>query len=427
LADRGADRAVDRAPRGLLLRGYLLAARALPLIAPTVLRRRLARGKEDPARWREKLGEASAPRPEAPVIWLHAVGLGEVLALRGLIAEMAAQAPGAEFLVTSTARSSALVMAANLPPRTRHQFLPLDAPQYVARFLDHWRPVLSVWAEQEIWPGAVVAAHARAIPLAMVNARITAGSHARRARARGLYADLLARFALVSAQDRGTADRLADLGAQGVRIGGSLKPAAPPLSVDMAELARLRAALEGRKIWAAASTHPGDEAEALAAAAALPDRLLILAPRDIGRADGVAADLAARGLSFVRRSRGDLPGPQTRVWLADSYGELGLWYRLAEAALVGGGFDAIGGHNPWEAAALGAAVLHGPDVGNFAADHARLEQAQAARRVMHGELAAALQDPGLPAMAARARALVDAAQGSLAPLATDLLALARLP
>lgn len=420
-----ADGRADRAPRGLFLRGYLLAARALPLIAPTVLRRRLARGKEDPARWREKLGEPSQPRPEAPVIWLHAVGLGEVLALRGLIAEMAAQAPDAEFLVTSTARSSALVMAANLPPRTRHQFLPLDAPRYLARFLDHWRPVLSVWAEQEIWPAAVVAAHARAIPLAMVNARITADSHARRARARGLYADLLARFALVLAQDQGTADRLADLGAQGVRIGGSLKPAAPPLSVDLAELARLRAALEGRKIWVAASTHPGDEAEALAAA--LPDRLLILAPRDIGRADQIAADLAARGLPFVRRSRGDLPGPQTRVWLADSYGELGLWYRLADTALVGGGFDAIGGHNPWEAAALDTAVLHGPDTANFAADYALLDQAQAARRVAPGELAAALQDPGLPALAARARALVAAAQGSLAPLAADLLALARLP
>lgn len=416
----------DRAPTGPLLRGWLLAARALPLAAPALLRRRLARGKEDPARWREKLGEASAPRPDGPLVWLHAVGLGEVLALRGLIGEMAAQAPGAGFLVTSTARSSAQVMAANLPPRTRHQFLPLDAPQYVARFLNHWRPCLSVWAEQEIWPAAVVAAHARGIPLALINARITAESHARRVRARGLYADLLARFALVSAQDAGTAARLADLGARDVRVGGALKPAAPPLAVDGAELARLRQVVRGRMVWAAASTHPGDEAEALAAAAALPGRLLILAPRDIARADAIAADLAARGLAFARRSRGGVPGPETAVWLADSYGELGLWYRLAGAALVGGGFDRIGGHNPWEPAALGAAVLHGPDVANFAGDYALLSGAQAARRVGPGGLAEALQDPGLPAMAARARALVDAAQGSLAPLAADLLALGDL-
>lgn len=210
------------------LRAYLLAARALPLLAPWALRRRLARGKEDPARWREKLGEPSLPRPEGPLVWLHAVGLGEVLALRGLIAEMGRQAPGAEFLVTSTARSSAQVLAANLPARCRHQFLPLDAPGYVARFLDHWRPCLSVWAEQEIWPGAVAAADARGIPLALINARITEASHARRIRARGIHADLLARFAVVSAQDTATAARLANLGARDVRVGGSLKPAAPP-------------------------------------------------------------------------------------------------------------------------------------------------------------------------------------------------------
>lgn len=412
---------------GVALRGYLTAAQALPLLAPALMRRRLARGKEDPARWREKLGAATAPRPDGPLVWLHAVGLGEVLALRGLIGEMAAQAPEAAFLVTSTARSSARVMAANLPPRTRHQFLPLDAPQYVARFLDHWRPCLSVWAEQEIWPAAVVAAHARGIPLALINARITAESHARRARVRRVYADLLVRFALVSAQDPGTAGRLGDLGARQVVVGGSLKPAAPPLTVDAADLAMVQAALAGRAVWAAASTHPGDEAEALAAAAALPDRLLILIPRDIGRADTLAADLAARGLPHVRRSKGALPGPDTRVWLADSYGELGLWYRLATAALVGGGFDAIGGHNPWEPAALGAAILHGPDVRNFATDYARLSQAQAARALAPGDLATALRDPGLCAMATRARALVEAARGSLHPLARDLLALADLP
>ncbi len=409
------------------LRAYLMAARALPLLAPWALRRRLARGKEDPARWREKLGEPSLPRPDRPLVWLHAVGLGEVLALRGLIAEMGRQAPGAEFLVTSTARSSAQVLAANLPERCRHQFLPLDAPGYVARFLDHWRPCLSVWAEQEIWPGAVLAADARGIPLALINARITEASHARRARARGIYADLLGRFVLVSAQDTATAARLADLGARDVRVGGSLKPAAPSLAADPAELARLQALLAGRKIWAAASTHPGDEAEALAAARALPGHLLILAPRDIARADGIAADLAAQSLIFARRSRGELPGPGTQVWLADSYGELGLWYRLAEAALVGGGFDAIGGHNPWEAAALDTAVLHGPDVANFAADYALLAEAGAARRLAPGGLAAALQDPALAGMVPRARALVDRAQGSLAPLAQELLALGRLP
>ena len=412
--------------KGALLQIYLLASQALPLLGPPLLRRRLRRGKEDTTRWREKLGEPSARKPEAPVIWMHAVGLGEVLALRGLIGEMSAKAPEAEFLVTSSARSSAQVLARNLPARTRHQFLPLDAPGYLKRFLDHWQPALSIWAEQELWPGAVVAAHDRGVPLAMVNARISAKSYAKRARVRQLYADLLARFKLVSAQDQATACRLEGLGASSVRIDGSLKPAAPALVADEAEHARLQAGLSGRSVWVAASTHPGDETEALLAAHTLPERLLILVPRDIRRADDIASEAIKQGFSVLRRSQGGLPADTTRIWLADSYGEMGLWYRLADAALVGGGFDEIGGHNPWEPAALGAAVLHGPDVRNFERDYATLREAQAARQVARGSLADALKDPELFEMAHRAHALVERARGSLAPLATELLALARL-
>ncbi|MBN2631632.1 MAG: 3-deoxy-D-manno-octulosonic acid transferase [Rhodobacteraceae bacterium] len=410
-----------------MLRAYLAASPLIGLAAPALLRRRLARGKEDAGRMAEKLGQPSAARPKERLVWLHAVGLGEVLALRGLIGAMARHDPDLSFLVTSTARSSAQVMAANLPPATQHQYLPLDAPAFVARFLDHWQPDLSVWAEQELWPGAVVASHARAIPLALVNARMTEAGYARRARAGRLYGDLLARFALIAAQEDGTATRLRALGAQAVRVTGSLKSAAPPLGVDAAALADVQRALAGRQVWVAASTHPGDEAEAMAAQAALwaADRrwLLILVPRDPPRADTISQALATQALPFVRRSA--LPSPDTSVWLADSYGELGLWYRLARAALIGGGFDAIGGHNPWEAAHLGAAILHGPDVANFAQDYSGLHQARAAIKVTKGGLATALQSPDLPAQADRARALVQAASGALSPLAADLLALIR--
>ncbi|MFN6057924.1 MAG: 3-deoxy-D-manno-octulosonic acid transferase, partial [Paracoccaceae bacterium] len=217
-------------PTGPALRAYLAASRAIPLVARPVLRRRLARGKELPDRWREKLGEPGLPRPDGPLVWLHAVGLGETLALRGLIAALATEAPEAEFLVTSSTRGSAEVFAANLPPRTRHQFLPLDAPAYLRRFLDHWQPALSVWAEQDLWPGAVVATADRGIPLAMVNARMNADAYARRRRWQGLYADLFARFSLVTAQDATTAGHLQALGAAEVRVTGSLKAAVPPLA-----------------------------------------------------------------------------------------------------------------------------------------------------------------------------------------------------
>jgi 3-deoxy-D-manno-octulosonic-acid transferase len=407
----------------LLLRAYLLAARAIPLFAPGVLRRRLARGKEDPARWREKLGEATAARPEGRLIWLHAVGIGEVMALRGLIAAMAEADPELRFLVTSTARSSAEVMAGNLPARTQHQFLPLDAPGYLARFLDHWRPDLSIWAEQDLWPGAVVAAARRGIPLALVNARMNDAAFARRQRWRGLFADLYARFSLIAAQDAATAAHLAALGAKGVQVTGSLKSAAPALAVDAVALEALRAAVAGRKVWVAASTHAEDEAVVVATQAALwradPRWLLILVPRVPSRRAEICAAVP-EGVPLTVRSLGE--GPTGAVYLADTVGELGLWYRLAPVAVMGGTFGPVQGHNPWEPACLGVAVLHGPNVANFAADYAALQGAGAAVAVTPEGLAAALSGD-VAGMGAKGQALAEGGRQGLQPLAAALLAL----
>ena len=419
---------MSEARTGWALRGYLLAVAALSPLLPWHLKRRLARGKEDPGRWREKLGYPTVARPEGALVWFHAVGLGEVLALRGLIAAMAAARGDLQFLVTSSARSSAQVFAANRPERTVHQYLPLDAPGPVARFLDHWRPDLSVWAEQDLWPGAVVAAARAGIPLALVNARMDARAFAARSKGRGIYRDLYGRFALISTQDEATARHLAALGARGVTVGGSLKAAAGPLA-DHPERAAIQQALMARRIWVAASTHPEDEAAALSAQARLfredPAWLLILAPRDPVRGEEIGLMAAAsHGLSFVRRSLGAQPGAGDAVWAADTFGEMGLWYRLGAAALVGGSFGGTGGHNPWEPARLGAAVLHGPNVANFRGDYARFHEAGAARQVGDATaLAAALTDPALPDIAARGRALADEGMAGLDRLTDSLLAL----
>lgn len=411
-------------PAGLQLRAYLAAARAIPLVAPRLLRRRLDRGKELPGRWREKLGEATQPRPDGPLIWLHAVGLGETLALRGLIAAMADRSPETQFLVTSTTRGSAEVIAQNLPPRTRHQFLPLDAPGYLKRFLDHWRPALSIWAEQDLWPGAVVAAQRRGIPLALINARMNADAYARRSRWKGLYANLFARFALINAQDDATARHLQALGANGVRVTGSLKAAAPPLAADPARLAEAREALTGLHPVLLASSHHEDEFVTLSALRAAPVRpLLLIAPRDRHRGAEISARAAEHGLTATRRSAGQ--GPSGDVWIVDTFGEMGLWYRLCPSCLIGGTFGPTEGHNPWEPAALGSAILHGPRTANFAADFATLHEHGAAQPVQPEVLIATLSADH-SAMAARAKALSDAAQGALAPLATDLLKLAAL-
>jgi 3-deoxy-D-manno-octulosonic-acid transferase len=408
---------------GLALGSYLALSRAIPLLAPGRLQRRLAKGKELPGRWREKLGEPTAPRPDGPLIWLHAVGLGETLALRGLIAAMADRT-GSQFLVTSTTRASAEVFAANLPPRTRHQFLPLDAPAYLNRFLDHWRPSLSIWAEQDLWPGAVVATDARGIPLALVNARMNADAYARRRRWRGLYADLFARFALVTAQEDATARHLTALGARGVRVAPSLKAAAPALAADPAALAAARAALVGQRPVLLASSHPADEATLFTALHGLdPAPLVLIAPRDPRRGAEIAVRAAEHGLTATLRSAGQ--GPTANLWIVDTFGEMGLWYRLCPVTIIGGTFGPTEGHNPWEPAALGSAILHGPRIANFATDFAALHRAAAALPVEPEGLGVTLSGDHAD-MAARAGRLAKEARGALDPLAKDLLTLAGL-
>jgi 3-deoxy-D-manno-octulosonic-acid transferase len=396
-----------------------------PLAVP-VLMSRLKKGREDPFRWREKLGETTLPRPTGRLVWLHAVGLGEVLALRGLIRTMQAIAPDLEFLVTSSARSSGDVFARNAPPRTRHQFLPLDTPGPVARFLDHWKPDLSVWSEQDLWPGLVAATARRNVPLALVNARMGDAAFNRRRRLQRLYRDIYRLFDLIEAQDAGTAGHLEALGAPGpVAVSGSLKAAADPLPDDPAERAALSIALAGRKPWLAASTHREDEAVALAAQQRLfrddPTRLLVIAPRDPERRADLMAACRAAGLSVSLRSENPTPGQA--VHIVDRFGELGLWYRLCPVSLVGGSFGPVEGHNPWEPAALGSAILHGPRTGNFTADYGQLTRAGAARLVSGADdlVAALLAD--LSTQTERARHLSEAARAGLDPLARRLLAL----
>lgn len=366
-----------------------------------------------------------ADRPQGPVIWMHAVGLGEVLALRGLIAAMAEARPDVTFLVTSSARASGEVFDRNRPVNTIHQYLPLDTPIFRRRFLDHWRPSLSVWAEQDLWPGFVVEAARKGIPLAMINARMGTQAFRSRSRVRSLYADLYRRFALISAQDPATAEHIRAI-APGVDVSveGSLKAACSPLA-DNPERVQFQSLLAGRTVWVCAPSHAEDEEIALDAASKA-DGLLILAPRLPDRRAEIASACASKGLRFAVRSKGEMPGPDTRVWIADTFGEMGLWYRLSTAALIGGSFGDVEGHNPWEAVRLGVPVLHGPRTGNFATDYATLAEARACRRITTpDDLVAALADPDLSTMADRASAVQAKADAGLVLLRDRLLALLR--
>jgi len=377
---------------------YRCVTAILPGLGRRHLRRRLAAGKEHPDRHGERLGIAGVPRPDGRLVWFHAASVGESLALLELIRRLLDATPDLRVLVTTGTVTSADLLADRLPAGALHQFVPLDFPRFVGAFLDHWRPELAVWTESEFWPNLLLGTHARGVPLVLLNARMSRHS-ARRWRRFLPWAArrLVTLFAAVQAQDRATGAALVRLGVPRDRlvVTGTLKEDTPPPPCDEAERPRLARRLADRPVWAAASTHPGEEdmigdAHAMAARSVL--RLLcILVPRHPDRGDAIAASLRARGLSVAQRSRGADPDASTAVYLADTLGELGLWYRLAPVSFVGGSLVPVGGHNPYEPAALGSAILHGPHVANFAEIYRRLDGADAARAVADTEgLAAAL-------------------------------------
>jgi len=339
---------------------YGLATRLAEPLAPGLLRRRAAAGREDPDRLGERLGRASRPRPAGPLVWLHGVSVGESLSLLALVEGLRARRPDLALLVTSGTRTSADLLARRLPEGVVHQYVPVDGPRAAQRFLDHWRPDLGVFAESELWPNLLQSARRRGTRLALVSARITEGTAATWRRAPASARSLLGLFDLILPQDRASAARLADLGAAcGREL--NLKRAGAPLPFDPAELERLRGLAGGRPVILAASTHPGEEALVAGAAQGL-GALLILAPRHPERGVEIAAALRA-----PRRALGQSPGPHDPIWIADTLGEMGLLFRLADLVVMGGSFPSgIGGHNPLEPARLGVPVLTGPDITNSA-------------------------------------------------------------
>ena len=304
-----------------------------------------------------------------------------------------------------------------LPDGVLHQYIPVDLPAAVRRFLDHWRPALGLIIESELWPNLLSQAKARGMDLVLVNGRMSAASYAGWRRIRPLAARLLGAFDLVLAQSQEDRTRFEDLGAQGARCLGNLKFAAPPLTADPAELTALQTAIGVRPRWLAASTHPGEEILIAAAHETLskthPGILTLLAPRHPGRGPEIAAMLAARGFRVARRAAGQTLASDTDVYLADTLGELGLVYRLAEVVFVGGSLVPKGGQNVLEPAKLSCAILCGPHTENFLRVSKVMAEAGALRPVkdsteLAGAVAALLDDE--PARRALIKAAASYAQ-----------------
>jgi 3-deoxy-D-manno-octulosonic-acid transferase len=381
-----------------------------PLVAPW-LRRRLAAGKEDPDRWREKLGVPGRERPPGALAWLHGASVGEALSLVPLAEALRNRPNAPAVLVTSGTRASAELLAARLPPGAIHQFAPLDTPQATSRFLNHWRPDLAVFAESELWPNLILGARRRGTRTALVSAKLSAASLAGWRRAPAAARTLLGAFDLILARDPAAAQGLRSLGA---RVDGlaDLKFGAPPLPANDDALAAARAILGDRPLILAASTHEGEDAAILEAFA--PSRSLarlVIAPRHVERGPSIAALAREAGVTTALRSGEPVVAPE--VLVADTLGELGLWYRLATLAVIGGGFvDGPGGHNPLEPARLGCPFVSGSRVGNWPVFH-DLAAAGATRLVETAELAALIAqatagDCASPSMARNARAFVEA-------------------
>jgi 3-deoxy-D-manno-octulosonic-acid transferase len=372
---------------------YRLAGRAGAPLVRSHLRQRARHGREDQERLAERLGRAGRARPAGALVWLHAASVGEALSCLALIERLHADRPELGLLLTTGTVTSAGLMAERLPAGVIHQYAPVDLPAAVDGFLEHWRPDLALIIESELWPNLLTAAARRGVELVLVNGRMSANSYRSWGRFRPLIRRLLGGFSLVLAQSSQDRERLHALGAAEPLCLGNLKFAAAPPAVEAGELARLAEALAGRPCWLAASTHPGEEEIAARVhrtlAAAAPGLVTVIVPRHPERAPRIAEALAASGPPAQLRSRDPRIGPETGIYLADTMGELGLWYRLAEVVFVGGSLVARGGQNPIEPASLGAAILSGPDFANFAQIAEEMRAIGALGQVEDGEELAA--------------------------------------
>ncbi|MBI1275930.1 3-deoxy-D-manno-octulosonic acid transferase [bacterium] len=369
----------------LPLAAYGLVSTLLHPFAALWLRQRTARGKEDRTRLPERLGHARGlARPAGDLLWAHAASVGESQAVLPLLKELRATHPGLPILLTTGTKTSAQFVSGKLPEGVLHRMAPLDTFPSVTRFLNHWQPSRLLLVESELWPVWLWALGRRHVPVAVVNGRMSEKSYAMWGRLHALAKPMMRYVSLVLAQDGPDGDRFRALGAEDVHVTGNIKWDTPPLPASESELERLRAAIGRRSVWVAASTHAGEESQ-LAEAHALirqhvKNALLILAPRHPHRGNQLVADLREAGFNLAQRSQSEPITAKTEIYLADTMGELGLWYRLAQLAFVGGSLVVHGGQNPLEPARLGCPVIAGWDMHNFASITLALEQSGALER-----------------------------------------------
>ncbi|MDD2705887.1 MAG: 3-deoxy-D-manno-octulosonic acid transferase [Acidocella sp.] len=356
----------------MMLRLYAAATTLATPVLRRMLKQRAARGKEIPARLPEREGHTARLRPAGKLVWVHAASVGETMSVLPVLHALAKQT---NILLTTGTVTSAKLAETRLPPGAIHQFVPLDVPAWTNRFLDHWQPDVAVFLENELWPNLLLGCDARNIPRLLLNARISTRSTNNWRYAPGTAGRLLGGFAAIHTQSAGDAKNFSALGAGHILQWGNLKFFAAPLPADATALAALRAQIPG-PVWLAASTHPGEDAIIAEAHATLlaahPLLVTIIAPRHPER----GAEVAALCGNAPRRALGQAPEPG-QIYVADTLGELGLFFRLCPFAFIGNSLAGFGGHNMVEPALLARPALTGPHNENFVEAAARMREAGA--------------------------------------------------
>ncbi len=412
------------APRGrlpLLIRFYQRLTRMAAPFSGAILNWRRKRGKEDPERLHERRGIPSVERPDGALVWVHGASVGEVLAMQPVVEHL--QKRGFKTLVTSGTVTAAQTVEQRMPEGTIHQYIPLDSPRFLQSFLEYWQPGLALIAESEFWPNLLIETSSRNIPIVLVNGRLSQRSFSRWKRAKKTASALLSCFDLCLTQDSDVAARLEELGAPRVLSTGNLKFDVSPPPADPHDMQEMQRTIHNRPLFLAASTHRGED-EAIINAhievmQKIPNLLTIIVPRHPERGGEIAELVQDSQLVPAMRSRNHLPDRGTHIYIADTIGELGLFYRLAPIVFMGGSLIKHGGQNPIEPAKLNNAMLHGPYVHNFANIYSELNRQRAAATVTDAyslatSLLRLLEDPSL------VRTMSQAAHATVIPLSGAL-------
>ncbi len=361
------------------MHNFLTLYRTLTVLSAPILKallhRRLQHGKEDAVRLSERIGQPSLPRPTGKLLWVHCASVGELLSVIPLLNILLEQKPDWQALITTGTVTSAALFAEqvkNLPAgRVIHQFIPLDHPAWVKRFLNHWQPDAVLWLESELWPNWLQAIKTRHIPSLLLNARMRPKTARTWQFLKREITEMLSGFTAILTGSRDFVALFKQYGAKDVSYIGNIKLANPAPGVDATKLADLCAIIGDRLCIGCLQSHPTDEPfvaeNIMRLKADFPTVLNITVPRHAKRGPEIASELNAMGLNVALRSNGEPITSDTDVYIADTMGEMGLWYSLCEFGVIGGSFFPFGGQNPFEGTHDGCIPVYGPHMFNFKA------------------------------------------------------------